>query len=338
MLDGHGRTIDYLRISLTDRCNYRCIYCMPEQGVQSLHHEDILRIEEIAQVVRALSELGIRSVRLTGGEPLVRRGVVDLIRDIRETPGIENISLTTNGVLLPRMADDLREAGLSRVNISLDTLDVGQFAAITRRGQLQEALDGIDAALAAGFDPVKINAVAVRQLHQDYLAFAKLSIDRPLHVRFIEYMPVGESSGSNGCGWGPDDVISCEELFNLINEGARAEGLPELVAAGQNKPLGWGPAKYFAFPGAKGTVGFISPMSRHFCGDCNRMRLTADGKLRPCLFSDREYDVRSILRSGKPQAQIDQDLRDVFATALGAKPDDHDDITGTERRMSQIGG
>lgn len=338
MLDGHGRTIDYLRISLTDRCNYRCIYCMPEQGVQSLHHEDILRIEEIAQVVRALSELGIRSVRLTGGEPLVRRGVVDLIRDIRETPGIDNISLTTNGVLLPRMADDLREAGLSRVNISLDTLDAEQFAAITRRGQLQEALDGIDAALAAGFDPVKINAVAVRQLHQDYLAFAKLSIDRPLHVRFIEYMPVGESSGSDGCGWGPDDVISCEELFNLINEGARAEGLPELVAAGQNKPLGWGPAKYFAFPGAKGTVGFISPMSRHFCGDCNRMRLTADGKLRPCLFSDREYDVRSILRSGKPQAQIDQDLRDVFATALGAKPDDHDDITGTERRMSQIGG
>ncbi len=338
MLDGHGRTIDYLRISLTDRCNYRCIYCMPEQGVQSLHHEDILRIEEIAQVVRALSELGIRSVRLTGGEPLVRRGVVDLIRDIRETPGIENISLTTNGVLLPRMADDLREAGLSRVNISLDTLDAGQFAAITRRGQLQEALDGIDAALTAGFDPVKINAVAVRQLHQDYLAFAKLSIDRPLHVRFIEYMPVGESSGSDGCGWGPDDVISCEELFNLINEGARAEGLPELVAAGQNKPLGWGPAKYFAFPGTKGTVGFISPMSRHFCGDCNRMRLTADGKLRPCLFSDREYDVRGILRSGKPQAQIDQDLRAVFATALGAKPDDHDDITGTERRMSQIGG
>lgn len=195
MKDGHGRTIDYLRISLTDRCNYRCIYCMPEEGVKSLCHEDILRIEEIAHVVRVLAGLGIRSVRLTGGEPLVRKGVVDLVRDIHETPGIENISLTTNGVFLPRMADDLREAGLSRVNISLDTLDAAQFAAITRRGQLTEALDGIDAALAAGFDPVKINAVAVRQLHQDYLAFAKLSISRPLHVRFIEYMPVGKARG-----------------------------------------------------------------------------------------------------------------------------------------------
>ena len=224
------------------------------------------------------------------------------------------------------------------MNISLDTLDAEQFHAITRRGYLQEALDGIDAALAAGFDPVKINAVAVRQLHQDYLAFAKLSIDRPLHVRFIEYMPVGESSGANGCGWGPDDVISCEELFEIINRQARAEGLPELVPASKHQPLGWGPARYFEFSGAKGTVGFISPMSRHFCGECNRMRLTADGKLRPCLFSDREYDIRGILRSGKPEERIDRDLADAFRTAIGAKPDDHDDITGTERRMSQIGG
>ena len=185
MKDGHGRTIDYLRISLTDRCNYRCIYCMPEEGVQSMCHTDILRIEEIAHVVRVFSNLGIKSVRLTGGEPLVRKGVVDLVRDINDMPGIKNISLTTNGVLLPRMADQLRQAGLSRVNISLDTLDAEQFHAITRRGYLQEALDGIDAALAAGFNPVKINAVAVRQLHQDYLAFAKLSTRppaaRPLH-------------------------------------------------------------------------------------------------------------------------------------------------------------
>ena len=338
MKDGHGRTIDDLRISLTDRCNDRCIYCMPEEGVQSMCHTDILRIEEIAHVVRVFSNLGIKSVRLTGGEPLVRKGVVDLVRDINDMPGIKNISLTTNGVLLPRMADQLRQAGLSRVNISLDTLDAEQFHAITRRGYLQEALDGIDAALAAGFDPVKINAVAVRQLHQDYLAFAKLSIDRPLHVRFIEYMPVGESSGANGCGWGPDDVISCEELFEIINRQARAEGLPELVPASKHQPLGWGPARYFEFSGAKGTVGFISPMSRHFCGECNRMRLTADGKLRPCLFSDREYDIRGILRSGKPEEQIDRDLADAFRTAIGAKPDDHDDITGTERRMSQIGG
>lgn len=198
MKDSHGRTIDYLRISLTDRCNFRCIYCMPEEGVQSLAHEDILRIEEIEEAVRVAAGMGIRSIRLTGGEPLVRLGVVDLVRAIAHTPGIENVSMTTNGVLLPKMAADLKEAGLSRVNISLDTLDPAQFRQITRRGELQQTLDGIDAALAAGFNPVKINAVAVRSLDQDYLAFAKLSIDRPLHVRFIEYMPVGESSGSHG--------------------------------------------------------------------------------------------------------------------------------------------
>ena len=181
--DSHGRTIDYLRISLTDRCNFRCIYCMPEEGVQSLAHEDILRIEEIEEAVRVAAGMGIRSIRLTGGEPLVRLGVVDLVRAIAHTPGIENVSMTTNGVLLPKMAADLKEAGLSRVNISLDTLDPAQFRQITRRGELQQTLDGIDAALAAGFNPVKINAVAVRSLDQDYLAFAKLSIDRPLHVR-----------------------------------------------------------------------------------------------------------------------------------------------------------
>lgn len=337
MKDSHGRTIDYLRISLTDRCNFRCIYCMPEEGVQSLAHEDILRIEEIERVVRAAAGLGIRSVRLTGGEPLVRKGVVDLIRSISNTPGIENISMTTNGTLLPQMAGELKQAGLSRVNISLDTLDPEQFKFITRRGTLDQALDGIEAALAAGFDPVKINAVAVRSLDQDFLAFAKLSIDRPLHVRFIEYMPVGESSGSHGCGWGKEDVVPSEELFDIINERARAEGLPELVSARDDAPLGWGPARYFEFPGAQGTVGFISPLSRHFCGECNRLRLTADGKLRPCLFSDEEFDVRAALRADA-EAGGDEAVRAVFAQALGAKPDEHHDKVGTERGMSQIGG
>lgn len=333
MKDSHGRVIDYLRISLTDRCNFRCIYCMPEEGVQSLCHEDVLRIEEIEQAVRVATGIGIKSVRLTGGEPLVRKGVVDLVRGISALPGIENVSMTTNGVLLPKMARDLRQAGLSRVNISLDTLDPDQFAYITRRGTLDQTLDGIEAALDAGFDPVKINAVTVRRLDQDFLAFAKLSIDRPLHVRFIEYMPVGESSGSDGCGWGKEDVVPSEELFDIINGRARAEGLPELVAAGEDRPLGWGPARYFQFPGAKGTVGFISPLSRHFCGECNRLRLTADGKVRPCLFSDTEYDLRTALREGDEAAQ-----RAVFLEALGAKPDDHHDKVGTERGMSQIGG
>lgn len=333
MKDSYGRVIDYLRISLTDRCNFRCIYCMPEEGVKQMQHEDILRIEEIAQVVRVAAGMGVRSIRLTGGEPLVRLGVVDLVRDIANTPGIENISLTTNGVLLPRMAHDLKTAGLSRVNISLDTLDAEQFRQITRCGELQQTLDGIEAALAAGLDPVKINAVAVRSLNQDYLAFARLSLDRPLHVRFIEYMPVGESSGTDGCGWGLPDVISCEELFDTINERARAAGMPELVPAGAASPLGWGPARYYEFPGAKGTVGFISPVSHHFCGECNRLRLTADGKLRPCLFSDKEYDLRHALREGDEAAQ-----RAVFLEALGAKPDEHHDKVGTERGMSQIGG
>lgn len=333
MKDNHGRTIDYLRISLTDRCNLRCIYCMPDDGVEQMAHDDILRIEEIEQAVRVAASLGITRVRLTGGEPLVRKGVIDLIRNIKDTPGIEHVAMTTNGVLLPKMAEDLKAAGLSRVNISLDTLDPVQFAMITRRGKLEDTLAGIDAALAVGFDPVKINAVTVRSLDQDYLAFAKLSIDRDLHVRFIEYMPVGESSGSSGCGWGEADVVPTEELIEIIDRRAREDGVGPLVPAGGSKPEGWGPARYYEFEGAKGTVGFISPLSRHFCSECNRLRLTADGKLRPCLFSDEEFDVRPALRAGD-----DDGIRAVFAQALGAKPDDHHDKVGTERGMSQIGG
>ena len=200
MKDSHGRTIDYLRISLTDRCNLRCIYCMPEEGVRALAHEDILSLEEIERLVRIAAEMGITRVRLTGGEPLVRKGVVDLVRALKATPGIESVALTTNGILLPRMAEELKAAGLSRVNISLDTLDPEQYAAITRRGSFDEAMAGIESAIEAGFSPVKVNAVVVKALNQDVLSFARMSIDRPLHVRFIEYMPVGESAGACGCG------------------------------------------------------------------------------------------------------------------------------------------
>ena len=333
MKDSHGRVIDYLRISLTDRCNFRCVYCMPADGVCSMGHDEILRIEEIERLVRVAAGLGIKSVRLTGGEPLVRKGVVDLVNAITDIDGIENVSMTTNGVLLPAMIDDLRAAGLSRVNISLDTLDPDQFHTITRVGRLEDTLAGIDAALAAGLNPVKVNAVAVRSLDQDFLEFAKLSIDRPLHVRFIEYMPVGDTSEDAGTGWGEGDVIPSEELFQTINRRAAAAGLPSLRAAGAAKPLGWGPARYFEFPGAQGTVGFISPLSRHFCSECNRLRVTADGKVRPCLFSDTEYDVRAALRAGDDGA-----VRDVLLHALGAKPDEHHDKVGTDRKMSQIGG
>lgn len=334
MKDSHGRVIDYMRISLTDRCNYRCIYCMPADGVTSLCHSDILSLEEIERVVRVAATMGIKRFRLTGGEPLVRKGAVDLVRAIYETPGVDDVSLTTNGVLLPKYSEELASVGLSRVNISLDTLDPEQFRYITRRGELHEAIAGIEAALATGFDPVKVNAVTVRSLGQDFLAFAKMTIDRPLHMRFIEYMPVGESAGSHGCGWGREDVIPSEELFDVINERAKAEGLPTLVAAGDEKPKGWGPARYFMFPGARGTVGFISPLSRHFCSECNRLRMTADGKIRPCLFSDVEYDMRAALRGDGG----DDAIRAVLMEALGAKPDDHHDKVGTERGMSQIGG
>ena len=333
MKDKHGRTIDYLRISLTDRCNLRCLYCMPEEGVDQIAHDDILRIEEIERMVAVAADMGISRIRLTGGEPLVRKGVVDLVRAITATPGIESVAMTTNGILLPQAADALKEAGLSRVNISLDTLDADQFRMITRNGNLEDALEGIKAALRVGFKPVKINAVTVRSLDQDFLAYAKLSIEHPLHVRFIEYMPVGESSGVDGCGWGKKDVISSEEVIDIINEQAQAEGLGTLIPADGGKPEGWGPARYFTFKGALGTVGFISPLSRHFCAECNRLRLTADGKLRPCLFSDEEFDVREALRAGD-----DETVRLILKEVLWAKPDEHHDKVGTERGMSQIGG
>lgn len=334
MKDSHGRVIDYLRISLTDRCNFRCIYCMPSDGVQMMTHDEVLRIEEIESIVRVATRIGIRSVRLTGGEPLVRKGVVGLVRTLSSMEGIVNVSMTTNGVLLPSMAADLKEAGLSRVNISLDTLDPDQFSYITRVGELESTLKGINAALEAGFNPVKVNAVTVRRLNQDFLGFAKLSIDRPLHVRFIEYMPVGDSTGLDGSGWGKEDVVPSEELLQIINQRAREEGLPELQPTdGDRAPIGWGPARYFQFPHAQGTVGFISPLSRHFCSECNRLRLTADGKLRPCLFSDRELDIRAALRDGGEEAAYA-----CFLEALNLKPDEHHDKVGTERNMSQIGG
>lgn len=335
MQDQFGRKIDYLRISLTDRCNLRCIYCMPEEGVTWQSHESILRIEEIARFVRLAVTQGIRKVRLTGGEPLVRRGVVDLIREIHAIPEIEDISLTTNGVLLPQMADALKEAGLSRVNISLDTLDPAQFAQITRLGRIENVFDAIDVALEKGFDPVKVNAVAVRSLNQDFYGFAKLSLEKPLHIRFIEYMPVGESSGGTGAGWTEADIISASEIIERVNAGADAEGVGHLQPVGERElPGGSGPAIYYKFPGAQGTVGFISAMSNHFCASCNRLRLTADGKIRPCLFSDREIDVKNALRGDGGDAAVIRDIQE----AIGIKPDEHHEERGTVRRMSQIGG
>lgn len=337
MKDSYGRTIDYLRISLTDRCNLRCIYCMPAQGVDQVPHSRILRFDDIEKLVRVAAGLGVKRIRLTGGEPLVRKGVVDMVRMIAQTPGIEDVSMTTNGILLAAMAHDLKQAGLSRVNISLDTLDAEQYRQVTRGGDILSVEEGIAAALREGFDPVKVNAVAVRSLNQDFFRFASLSVDRPLHVRFIEYMPVGDSSGSCGCGWGVDDVISCDEILQAINRQAQTEGVgPLTIVEDTKRPCGGGPARYYAFPGAQGTVGFISPLSNHFCGQCNRMRLTAEGMLRPCLFSDNEIDAFDALKNGS-----DEDVRNVLLQALAAKPNEHhegDHANATHTNMNEIGG
>ena len=333
--DQHGRTIDYLRISVTDRCNLRCVYCMPEEGVVSRPHDALLSLEEIADFVRVAAGEGFKRIRLTGGEPLVRLGIEDLVREIQAIPGIESVAMTTNGILLPKMAKLLKEAGLCRVNISLDTLDPGQFSEITRWGNIEDVFKGIDAALEMGFKPIKINAVVVRSLNQDLLAFARMSIDQPLHVRFIEYMPVGSSSGSKALGWTEADTIPNEELVALIDAQAVEAGLGSLEPITQRRetPDGWGPARYYHFKDAEGTVGFISAFSRHFCKECNRLRLTAEGKLLPCLFSDRHYDVKEALRSGNAEA-----VRVALHEALGSKPDGHHHRVGTERLMHEIGG
>ncbi|MDZ4168573.1 MAG: GTP 3',8-cyclase MoaA [Coriobacteriia bacterium] len=338
--DSHGRRIDYLRVSLTDRCNLRCRYCMPEAGVVWKPHSEILTYEEIVRFARIAVEQGISKIRLTGGEPLVRGGVVDFVEQLMALPGIESVAMTTNGTLLPRFADQLFAAGLRRVNISLDSLDPSVFAEITRGGRLDEVLEGIDAAFRAGFDPVKLNVVVVRSLNQDLCEFARLTFDKPLHVRFIEYMPVGDAEEGSGCstettdGWTRADSVPSEEVLDMLAREGRAAGLGELEPiARDGAPGGWGPAQYFRFPGAQGTVGVISPLSHHFCAECNRLRLTADGRLRPCLFSDHELDVRTALRTGDDEA-----VRELVLAALRDKPESHDMRVGTARGMSQIGG
>jgi len=342
--DSFDRRIDYLRISLTDRCNLRCVYCMPSDGMVFKAHEDILSFEEIERFARIAVQEGISKIRLTGGEPLVRKGVVDHVRRLHEITGLDAIALTTNATLLPRYASDLRDAGLERVNISLDSLDPAVYARMTRGGKLEDALAGLAAAFEAGFDPIKLNVVVVRSLKQDLLGFAKLTLDRPLHVRFIEYMPVGIAEDGSGChseggevetaGWTREDTVPNDEIVaRLVVEGAAA-GLGELAAVAKDAaPGGWGPANYYRFPEAAGTIGVISPLSHHFCAECNRLRLTADGRVRPCLFSDDELDVRAALRTGS-----DDDVREVIRQALRDKPENHHERIGTIRSMSQIGG
>lgn len=326
MADGFGRRIEYLRISVTDKCNLRCVYCMPEEGLPWLRREQILRYEEIAGIVRAMAGMGLRRIRLTGGEPLVRRDLSALVRMIRAVPGIEDVALSTNAVLLEEQAAELREAGVDRVNVSLDSLRPDRIDAISRRpGSAAAVFRGLEAAERAGFAPIKVNCVVMRGRNDDEVAdFAAITRERPWHVRFIEVMPTGDNLGVQA-----DEFVSADEMLARI----RQTGDLRPVAG----PGGNGPARYFAFPGARGTVGVITPMSHNYCERCNRMRLTADGQLRPCLFGHLQTNLRDPLRRGEP-------LEPLIRHTLAVKPERHwlehgtDAGSGGLRALSEVGG
>ena len=325
MIDGYKRRIDYLRISVTDRCNLRCVYCMPPEGVKQTPHREILTLEEFGRVVDAASDLGINKVRITGGEPLVRKNILKLFQHIAKNPGIDDISITTNGVLFLQMAEDLQKSGLNRVNFSLDSLDPDKFKEITRLGKFNQVWRGIEKAIALNLHPVKLNVVAVRGVNdREFGDFARLSRETPLHIRFIELMPIGECNP-----WAVDNFISAEEIVRKLQQ-----EFGPLQA--ETKVTGNGPAKYFRLPGAKGTLGFITAISEHFCSTCNRLRLTANGQLRPCLYGNQEFDLKKALRRGAGR----QELAELIAKGIRQKPGQHHMEEGWSdlRVMSQIGG
>lgn len=323
MHDQFKRQIEYLRISVTDRCNLRCQYCMPPEGVQWIPHESILSFEEILRVMRISTQFGFRRFRITGGEPLVRKGILGFLKQASQIPGVEDLMLTTNGILLPEMAFDLKAAGVKRVNISLDTLDPERFRTITRLGDVRQVIQGVFGSLEAGLNPVKINVVVVRSSNFAELPqFLELARNYPLHIRFIELMPIGTSSERR------DDFVAIAEMKEVL--GLREDMATQAIPGG-------GPAEYYQPAGFAGSIGFISAISRHFCGTCNRVRLTADGKLRPCLHSSLEIDLRAALRSGRS----DEELADIFANAVWQKPAQHhmqEEAWHDVRLMSQIGG
>lgn len=326
MLDPHQREINYLRISVTDRCNLRCTYCMPEGGVPLTNQKNILRLEEILAIVKAAVKVGIKKVRLTGGEPLVREGIIQLVADIAALPEIDDVALTTNGILLPKFGQQLKEAGLRRVNISLDTLKAERFQKITRLGKFEDAWQGIMEALHQGFHPIKLNTIIMDGMNDDeILDFAKLTMDYPLHLRFIELMPIGESNG-----WAAQKRITTAEIKERLYKIGKLKPVKKLE--------GGGPAKYYELPGAQGTIGFINAMSSHFCSECNRLRLTSEGKLRLCLHSPQEVDLKKPLRQG---ASLDE-LAGIIAQAVSLKPFQHRMVeqgwVDDKRNMSQIGG
>jgi len=332
--DNFERTIDYMRISITDRCNLRCIYCMPSRGLAPMEHEEILRYEEIVRILKIAVRSGLKKIRITGGEPLVRKNVPYLIKLVKAIEGIGDLSLTTNGILLAQYADSLAEAGLDRVNISLDSLRPDRYRDITRGGDIDAVFNGIEAAAKAGLNPVKINMVPIRGINDDEIAdFALMTFKSSYQIRFIEFMPIGTPNV-----WKPERFISSGEIKSLV------ERIGPLTPVRLRKA---GPARYFRLDGASGVLGFISPLSNHFCGECNRLRLTADGKLKPCLFSETEIDLKSALRGDAPDAEVERLIR----LSIQMKPEGHHirirnaklgrfaDIAGNPTRpMSRIGG
>lgn len=326
MRDQFGRRIDYLRISVTDKCNLRCTYCMPVEGLEWIDREEFLTYEEISRIVDQMAEGGLRRIRLTGGEPLVRRDLADLVHLLAGVQGIEDISLSTNAVLLPQFGRDLKHAGVTRLNVSLDTLRRDRFRVVARRPErfYDATMEGLACAERLGFAPLKINTVLMKGVNEDEIAdFAAITRERPWHVRFIELMPTGDNLHLAGQFLSADCVLE------------RLARIDELVPV--RGPAGNGPAQYFQFPDATGTVGVITPLSHNYCDRCNRMRLTADGRLRTCLFGTHEVDLKGPLRATG-------DVRQAVRRALAGKPERHLLQLGTARgsgglrALSQVGG
>lgn len=326
MKDSFGRKITYMRVSVTDRCNMRCTYCMPLEGVAFKPRRGLLTDDEFVTIIQAAARLGIEKIRVTGGEPLTRGGVVDLVGRIADIPGIREVAMSTNGMLLGRHAHQLAKVGLRRVNISLDSLRPDRFEEMTRLGNFQAVWDGIEAALDAGLHPVKLNMVVVRGFNDDELEeMAALTLQRPLHVRFIELMPFGEA-----ITWAREKVVPAAEIK------ARIAQYGELLPAPDVN--GNGPARNFRLPGALGSIGFITALSDCFCGACNRIRLTCEGQLRPCLFGETGVDLRADIREQKANVLA---ITEIIRNVIWNKPENH----GLDHRdglnvmtMSQIGG
>jgi cyclic pyranopterin phosphate synthase len=325
LIDRCNRHLNYLRVSITDRCNLNCSYCLPPGATPRLSHADILRYEEVLRILSVAAELGITKVRVTGGEPLVRRGVYDFLAALAALPGLEDLSLTTNGVLLRENIARITSAGIRRINISLDTLRPERYREITGRDMFAAVWEGVESAAAAGVDPIKLNVVALKGVNDDELLdLARLSFDRPFHVRFIEYMPIGRSRLEG------QPLLLVPEIKKQISVLGRLNP----VARDQND----GPAQRYRFEGARGEIGFIPAISQHFCDRCNRLRLTASGQLRPCLLSDHSEDLRGPLRRGCS----DDDIKAVFYKAVSHKPSDHNLAIGEPAhvccQMRSIGG